>query len=100
MLGENDVEVAGERQVAAHEDAQADNDGKPELLRMGIADAEREAGAVHPLVERHHAEEVLAVLRHGVFFGGDRDMPEPKLFFEGVHDLDRSTEHTSELQSL
>jgi len=36
VLGEDDVEVAGERQVAAHEDAQAHDDGKPELLRMEL----------------------------------------------------------------
>jgi hypothetical protein len=55
---------------------------------MGAAHAEREAGTVHSLVERHHAEEVLAVLRDGIFLGGDRNMTEPKLFFERMHNVD------------
>jgi len=55
---------------------------------MAVADPERELGAVDALVEGHHAEEVLAVLCDGVLLGRDGDMPEPKLFFEGLHNVD------------
>jgi hypothetical protein len=53
-----------------------------------VSDAERESGAVHPLIEFHDAEHFAARFVHGVFFGGNRDMAEAEGFDQGVDDLD------------
>jgi len=87
VLGEDNIEVASKRKVAAHEDPQPHHDREAELLTVAVSDAEGEVCTVHSLVEGHHAEEVLAVLRDGVFLRGDGDMAKPKLFFKGVDDF-------------
>lgn len=88
VLRKYDVEIAGERKIGAYEDTQSDNNREPERLRVGVADTEGELCAFDALVKRHHAEEIAAVFRDRIFFRTDRDMPESKLFLEGVHDLD------------
>jgi len=54
-----------------------------------IADAQREAGAVHSLGSSVITpKKFLPSFVTAYFLGRDRDVPEPELFFEGLHDVD------------
>ena len=87
VLGKHDVEVAGELEIGTDENLEADNDGQAELLVVGVANAESEAGAVNPLVESHHPKEVFAVFGDGVFLVSNADVAEAECFFQAVHDF-------------
>ena len=88
MLREHRLEVAGEGEVVAHEDAIADGEREAHGFVMGVPDADREAEIGLRQVEVDHAEELHAGPVHGVLLLHDADVAEAQRFDEGVHDFD------------